>query len=96
METGEEEPQALRQRIDQLERDLAAQRSLADLTARSPHPVVVHCDGKIRRANPAAAALIGDLPVSHCIGRDVLDFLTEESKAPVAARITELLRDEKS
>ena len=93
VETGGEEPESLRQRIARLERDLATQRSLADLTERSPHPVVVHCDGKIRWANPAAAALIGALPVSHYIGRDVLDFLAPESKGPVAARIAELLRD---
>ncbi len=93
VEAGEEEPEALRQRIAKLERDLAAQRSLADLTERSPHPVVVHCDGKIRWANTAAAALIGDLPVSHYVGRNVLDFLAEESKASVAARIAELVRD---
>jgi diguanylate cyclase (GGDEF)-like protein/PAS domain S-box-containing protein len=94
VEVDEEEGrESLRRRIAQLERDLAAQRSLADLTERSPHPVVVHCDGKIRWANAPAAALIGDLPVDHYIGRDVLDFLAEESRAPVAARIAELLRD---
>lgn len=83
---------AMLRRVADLERRLTEAERLADLLIHAPHAAVVHVDGVIRWANPAAARLV-DLPDRRLvIGRPVLDFVAPAARPAVARRIAELLR----
>ena len=45
----------------------------------SPDAVILHCDGTIRYANPAALALVGASRAEEMTGRPVLNFIDSRS-----------------
>jgi PAS domain S-box-containing protein len=60
------------------------------LVERSPLGIVVHQQGRLVFANPAAAALLGASEPKELVGRSVLQFIHETSRPTVLARLQRL------
>lgn len=60
------------------------------LVEHSPDAIIVHQDGKIVYANPAAAALVGEPSPRIGLGRDMTVYLHPDHVAPTIARLAQL------
>ncbi len=58
-----------------------------DLVESSPEPILVHVDHRIAFANAATARVLGVACAEDLVGRSILDFAHEESRAEVEARL---------
>ena len=65
------------------------------LVETSPDGISVIEDARIRYANPAAMALVGVREVGEILGRQVLEFVADESKAIATRRIEAVLAGER-
>ncbi len=59
------------------------QRLIEDL----PEPVLVHVDGVVAYANAASARALGVAGPSDVVGRSILEFATDETRARIQARM---------
>lgn len=66
--------------------------ALARMMQQAPQPSVVHCDGRVRWANRAAAELF-ELDAENGTGRPLSDFIPPESAELVRRRIAAVLGD---
>jgi PAS domain S-box-containing protein len=57
----------------------------------TPEAVVIHCEGTIIYANPAALKLIGAKKASELIGKPVMKFIHPDSIPLIKSRITKML-----
>jgi len=71
----------LRQREDELRHSEERYRSLVEL---SPEAIIVHRDGQVLYANPAAARLLAAAKPADLIGRNLADF-TDDARRAVCA-----------
>jgi diguanylate cyclase (GGDEF)-like protein/PAS domain S-box-containing protein len=77
-----------------VERPLDEARRLSDMAERyrtltevTPDIIVVHQEGKIVYANPAALTTLRASQVSEIVGHPILDFFTEKSRDAFLARV---------
>jgi len=63
------------------------------LVESAPDAVVVHAEGKIRYANPAAVQMLGVAGPHELIGRTALEFVHPDSRPMVVTRMRQLLVD---
>lgn len=63
------------------------------LVEQSPDGVLVHTDGRVVYANPAAARILGARGSEELVGRAVLDLVPEGDRLGVAARIRRVIED---
>lgn len=64
-------------------------RALVDTV---PDGIVIHVNGVLRFANPAAAAMFGFAAIGEMYGRRIMAFVPPESRAVVAARVAGAVR----
>lgn len=69
-----------------------SERRYRALSETSPEAILVHVDGRIRYANPAAVRLLGAEDATALVGLAVRDLVPEEEREAVAARIRDAVR----
>ena len=62
------------------------------LIEESAERIVIHQDGIVRLANPAAVRLLGHASADHLVGRPLTAFIAPAHRADVAARVEARLR----
>lgn len=63
------------------------------LVEQSPDGVLVHAEGKVVYANPAAARILAAQSPEDVVGRAVLELVPEEDRPVVVARIRRVIED---
>jgi len=78
-------------RVREREELTASRQRYKSLIDSSPNAIVVHVERRVIFVNGAACALVGATGPEELVGRDVMDFIPEEDRDRVRARIRQVL-----